>query len=156
MFSEPEHPTCVETTGRFDMVKGVRTWMHGQDCPRPAGPDPDRDARREIYRDRERRRAARALDRYFTAMHSDSDGSPFVAGERFVEQVGDYVLARLGSTCLNGPEHPCTDVMTVGEAYDRLHQKADYGVSPGCGHYGCRGDAECQNEPAHPEGAHDV
>lgn len=113
------------------------------------GPDAERDARIEVYRDRERRRAARALDRYFTAMHSDSDGSPFVAGERFVEQVGDYVLARLQVPMEAGDlrgESFIGDPMTVGEAYDRLHQKANYGVSPGCVHYGCQGNAECQNE----------
>lgn len=60
------------------------------------GPDPERDVRIDTYRDRERRRAARALDRYFDVMHNGVEGDPAAAGERFVEQVGDYVLARLG------------------------------------------------------------
>jgi hypothetical protein len=64
-----------------------------------AVPDPDRDQRIEAYRDRERRRAARAMDRYIEVLNG-----PFtnhmppeldVAGERFVEAVGDYVLSRM-------------------------------------------------------------
>jgi hypothetical protein len=66
--------------------------------PRPAGPDPARDARINVYRDRERRRAARALDRYIEIMFSPplDEVARRVAGERFVEEIGDYVLARLG------------------------------------------------------------
>jgi hypothetical protein len=71
--------------------------------PRPAGPDPERDKRIDVYRDRERRRAARALDRYIEIIIGDA-GRPSAltnhlavsaAGDRFVEQVGDYVLARV-------------------------------------------------------------
>lgn len=68
----------------------------------PIAADPERDARREIYRDRERRRAARALDRYVQSLDYGEEGQPQfgarsidVAGERFVEAVGDYVLARI-------------------------------------------------------------
>jgi hypothetical protein len=64
--------------------------------PRPAGPDPARDARIDAYRDRERRRAAAALDRYIDTMFTPTQQLAQVAGERFVEAVGDYVLARLG------------------------------------------------------------
>jgi hypothetical protein len=81
-----------------------RTYVCGKDCPRPAGPDSERDARIDVYRDRERRRAARALDRYIDLMWvpDAAAGDPVaeeaamrVAGERFVESVGDYVLSRL-------------------------------------------------------------
>jgi hypothetical protein len=98
------HPTCIETTSHGDIAAGKRTFVCGPDCPKPAGPDPARDARIDLYRDRERRRAARALDRYIdTQMGDTATGllSPTdrevvaAAGERFIEQVGDYVLARL-------------------------------------------------------------
>lgn len=67
------------------------------------GPDPARDARVDAYRDRERRRAARLLDRYLEVAYEVSghnlplDGSLRLnaAGDRFVEAVGDYVLSRL-------------------------------------------------------------
>lgn len=116
-----QHPTCVETTTLDDLP--FRTYVCGPDCPRPAGPDPDRDARIDVYRDRERRRAARALDRYIEAMFlSQADvpqrlgmGECRVAAGRFVEAVGDYVLSRLA------------------ESSDRdvafgLQQKSHYGV----------------------------
>jgi hypothetical protein len=94
---QPPHSTCLETT----VLAGVTSYVCGPDCPKPqpAGPDPERDKRIDAYRDRERRRAARALDRYFDAMHGTNMAPTEVmaaAGERFVEQVGDYVLARLG------------------------------------------------------------
>jgi hypothetical protein len=57
--------------------------------------DPERDARREAYQEQERRRAARALDRYVDLVEGDRYGPRVVAGERFVEAVGDYVLSRL-------------------------------------------------------------
>lgn len=84
----------------------------------PIAPDPERDRRVEIYRDRERRRAARALDRYIESLQSGEVAVSAVAGERVVELVGDYVVARLTGRwnevagdrgCLNGPEHPCPD-----------------------------------------------
>lgn len=105
----------------------MRTWVHGQDCPRPAGPDPAREARIDAYRDRERRRAARALDRFLEAAVDGADLGPItaVAGERFVEQVGDYVLARIDGMLPAG--------FHVEINTDPIHQKADYGVCPdGC------------------------
>jgi hypothetical protein len=115
-----QHATCLETTTVADLPN--RTYVCGPDCPRPAGPDPDRDRRVDAYRDRERRRAARALDRYMEVIFevTDPQGVPtstesaltvMTASERFVEQVGDYVLARLGHTELN------------------VQQKSAYGVS---------------------------
>lgn len=64
------------------------------------GPDPDRDARIDAYRGRERRRAARTLDRYLELIYDEDIASKRgveirVAGERFVEAVGDYVLSRM-------------------------------------------------------------
>lgn len=220
-----QHPTCAEVTGPGDMVRGERTWMCTQDCPRPAGPDdyvidelinevrqnsphltcvetttvakmaayraerecgpaaddgwwhcapyaecthpggcllgdladpapaddrgpvvpiaadPERDARREIYRDRERRRAARALDRYIEVMNGpnpDAGATRAVAGERFVEAVGDYVLARLGETDLNaraygwevGRGAPMAAAVESSPENPFLHQKAHYDVAP--------------------------
>lgn len=96
--AERKHKTCVDVSG-IDQLAGT-VWVCGVDCPRPAGPDPDRDARVDAYRDRERRRAARALDRFLEVAVDGADLGPItaVAGERFVEAVGDYVLARLGET----------------------------------------------------------
>lgn len=122
---QPPHPTCKETTSHAELAAGMRSYICGQDCPRPAGPDPARDARVDAYRDRERRRAARALDRYMEVIFEATEPSRvskstvdaltvMTASERFVEQVGDYVLARLGELgggrCLNSPEHPCPEV----------------------------------------------
>lgn len=95
-----QHATCIETTTTSDLPN--RTYVCGPDCPKPAGPDPDRDKRIDLYRDRERRRAARALDRYIEIIFphaadlASATTDRMVASERFVEQVGDYVLARLG------------------------------------------------------------
>jgi hypothetical protein len=94
---------------------------HDEDAPRgdvtgfghlpgrvtPIAPDAARDARVDTYRDRERRRAARQLDRYIETRGeygSDGDRGAAVAaaGDRFVEAVGDYVLARLGQTSVGG------------------------------------------------------
>jgi hypothetical protein len=94
----------------------------------PVAPDSDRDRRVDAYRDRERRRAARALDHYIqTTQVYDTPGFSVahVAGERFVEAVGDYVLARLderGACPLDGST-TCYDA--------GLHQKAHYGVVRG-------------------------
>lgn len=95
----------------------------------PIAADPERDARREIYRDRERRRAARALDRYVQSLDYGEEGQPQfgarsidVAGERFVEAVGDYVLARIA-----GDADALEGAARALRARD-LHQKADYGV----------------------------
>lgn len=140
---QPPHPTCRETTSHAELAAGIRSYICGQDCPKPAGPDPARDARVDAYRDRERRRAARALDRYMEVIFEATEPSReskstvdaltvMTASERFVEQVGDYVLARLGELdggrpmparavpasdfrahadgCLNSPEHPCPEV----------------------------------------------
>lgn len=93
------HPTCLDSS-TIGQVPGT-TWVCGPGCPRPAGPDPDRDARVDAYRDRERRRAARALDRYIEALQAGDVAVSAVAGDRVVELIGDYVLARLGDTELN-------------------------------------------------------
>jgi hypothetical protein len=115
----------------------------------PIAPDPERDARVDAYRDRERRRAARALDRYIDLMWvpERAAGDPAaeeaamrVAGERFVEQVGDYVLARLGERapefCGNRVDHrrhSWSDygVPKICDGVGELHQKAHYGVPVG-------------------------
>lgn len=138
-----QHPTCIEVTGPGDIARGERTWICGQDCPRPAGPDPARDRRRDLYADRERRRAARALDRFLEAFNefgtAGSTGAR-VAGERFVEQLGDYVLARLGrdETSLLGEVEALLGPSAARDVADQmhdeaygLHQKAHYGVAPG-------------------------
>jgi hypothetical protein len=108
----PPHKTCLETTGPAELVAGIRSWTCSPDCPAPgaeaygelarlrAAADPDRDARREAYRETERRKAARALDRYLEAHEHAVQGTGPIAllsaaGERFVEAVGDYVLSRL-------------------------------------------------------------
>jgi hypothetical protein len=63
--SEPLHPTCVETTDHAGLWAGIRSYMCGVDCPRPAGPDAARDARVAKRRAEDARAAARALDRLF-------------------------------------------------------------------------------------------
>lgn len=57
----PRHPTCVETT---DLGAGTRAYVCSAYCPAPIPPDPERDARREAYRARERARVTRAFDAY--------------------------------------------------------------------------------------------
>jgi hypothetical protein len=93
--------------------------------PAPIPASPARDARIDAYRDRQRRRAARALDRYFETLLGDTVGmgpAVSVAGERFVEDMADYVAARLSGMLPDG--------MSV--TYDRspLQQKSHYGVEP--------------------------
>jgi hypothetical protein len=63
----------------------------------------ERDRRRARLAETERRRAARALDRYVDSLYLSSIdvpqhlgmGASREAGDRFVEAVGDYVLSRL-------------------------------------------------------------
>lgn len=129
---------------------------------RPA-PDPERDARIEAYRDRERRRAARALDRYLeliAPVPPVGAAEPIsVAGERFVEAVGDYVLARLHDETYRAA---ASDVLGID-----LHQKTDYGVPTWesahlDGQHADMWVEKCslclpENRPrSHAEGAHDV
>lgn len=121
--AEPLHPTCIEVTNLH--VDRQRTYLCGPDCPKPAGPDPERDARIDVYRDRERRRAARDLDRYMELIYDEDIASKRgaeirVAGERFVEACGDYVLARMTG-------NPWGDAVEAHRA--RLQQKSHYGVS---------------------------
>lgn len=73
----------------------------------------ERDARRRVRADTERRRAARALDRYIELVYAGGSDRKItdVAGERLVEAVGDYVLARLGN-----------------EVIVQSHHNGDYGV----------------------------
>lgn len=105
--------------------------------PAPIPASPARDARIDAYRDRQRRRAARALDRYFETLLGDTVGmgpAVSVAGERFVEDMADYVAARLSGMLPDG--------MSV--TYDRspLQQKSHYGaferVEIGADGCGCR------------------
>lgn len=60
----------------------------------------DREARRAAYAARERRRAAAALDRFLAVLYGTPDevwtDAARVENDRFVEAVGDYVLARIG------------------------------------------------------------
>lgn len=115
--------------------------------PVPAGPDEARDARREVYRDRERRRAVAALDRYLEVVYgqgvADFSRVTAAAGDRFIEAVIAAVLAVLviptvercpecgaGPFALaenlaghRGEAHAATPTGEVG-----LHQKAHYGV----------------------------
>jgi hypothetical protein len=93
----------------------------------PIGPDPERDARVDAYRDRERRRAARALDRYIESVFVETPGLGMaackVAGDRFVEQVGDYVVARLTGRWDEVAQHnemPVTDPAAVAAEWNRL------------------------------------
>jgi hypothetical protein len=137
---QPPHVTCLETTTVADLAAGMRKYVCGPECPKPAGPDPDRDARIDIYRDRERRRAARALDRYMESLFVKT-GVPdygteghavrtLVAGDHFVEAVGDYVLARLGDTGLN------------------VQQKSHYGVPADAGDWcDCTGHTATRTHP---------
>lgn len=135
---------------------------------RPAGPDPERDRRRDLYADRERRRAARALDRFLEAANEfdtvASTGAR-VAGERFVEQVGDYVLARLQRGADEPPWGESSHLAVRGCeihgdacAGDPLQQKAHYGVAdlgPSIKLHPCA-EHGCPDPEAHAEGAHDV
>jgi hypothetical protein len=93
--------------------------------------DPERDARREAYADRERRKAARALDR-FMELHVDDidvstgDRARVVAGEHFVEAVGDYVLSKIKShwqELIDRYDQAFRDHVEQG-----LQQKSHYGV----------------------------
>jgi hypothetical protein len=90
--------------------------------------DPERDSRREAYRERERRRAARALDRYIETLKWPFAAQPptGVAGERFVEAVGDYVLSRMqvpmDVSDLRGE-------LYVGDSQSDEHHYGDYGAT---------------------------
>lgn len=115
----------AEQTPPPEGIKIAMGW-HDEDAPRPApvdvaptpvvrpGPDALRDGRIDTYRDRERRRAARALDRYIESMFTSPADVPQLLGiganreaaGRFVEQVGDYVLARLGERAAAGGDVP--------------------------------------------------
>lgn len=125
---QPPHPTCLETTA----LAGVTSYVCGPDCPKPAGPDPERDRRIDAYRDRERRRAARALDRYFEVIIGDKVGGcgdAAVAGERFVEQVGDYVLSRMLDDRVPYGYDGVTRLYYGSDAASNSHHKSHYGVS---------------------------
>lgn len=99
----------------------------------PIAPDPARDARIDAYRDRERRRAVRALDRFIDLNMNGGAGTTAadVAGERFVEAVGDYVLARL--TVATGGVYVEADGEFCGNRVEhRPHPWSDYGVPKRC------------------------
>jgi hypothetical protein len=106
--------------------------MCTQDCPRPAGPDADRDARVDAYRDRERRKVSRALDRLLDVHLNGGSGTAYadVANERLVEAFGDYVLARLGGTVTATVPGDVERVEIIGyRDSGSVHQKAHYGVA---------------------------
>jgi hypothetical protein len=98
---------------------GYRVLLPGRVMP--IAPDAARDERVDAYRDRERRRAAKALDRYIASMFTSAADAPQLLGiganreaaGRFVEAVGDYVLARLGQTSVGGalPNVPTNDMI---------------------------------------------
>jgi hypothetical protein len=72
----------------------------------------ERDARMAVYRDRERRRATLALDRYVELVYGGSDKKVSdVAADRLVEAVGDYVLSRLHNNGHYGVAEEGPDVM---------------------------------------------
>lgn len=146
----------------LDALAGYRPGWHDEDAPRlspvdvaPApvvrpGPDPLRDARIDAYRDRERRRAARMLDRFLETVAGTATGARDAAGERFVEAVGDYVLARIAESS----DH---DV-----AYG-LQQNRHYGVpfDPEAGPCigmcaGCDPSCHLLQHKSDYEGAHDL
>lgn len=125
--------------------------VHVSTGARCVGPDPDRDKRIDVYRDRERRRAARALDRY-------------------VEAVGDYVLTRgqlaaLRSAidypedvpglcrCATDPTAACTPSPLLDEESPSHHNR-HYGVPAANPYEGKSIGASIP--PAHAEGGHDI
>ena len=140
---EPLHETCADVSG-LGQEYGTH-WVCTSECPRPAGPHPERDARIEVYRNRERRRAARALDRYIDTIFPGHGSNPSeataVANERFVEAVGDYVLSSLQQKSHYGAtehKHVWQAGMCVApdpgdecaEARPPQHKSVDGGASP--------------------------
>lgn len=112
---QPLHPTCVEVTTPTQLAGGFRSYVCGRDCPRPAGPDAARDARRRVYTEGMRRAASRALDRYLTRwLDEDPEEEPVTSlSEQFVESMGDYVEAR----ALDRLFAPCGDVYGADPRY---------------------------------------
>lgn len=103
--------------------------------------DPERDARIEAYRDQERRKAARALDRYLDAWQDAYAGSgpaPVVAaaGERFVQAVGDYVLSRLSAPNVVTGDDGTRYVMSP-DAHKSHYGASDVTCPYDCGHTDC-------------------
>jgi hypothetical protein len=156
------HPTCLETTTVVDLASRTRTFVCGPECPRPAGPDPERDKRIDVYRDRERRRAARALDRYledyYLSVAPATDRSVAVAGERFVEAVGDYVLARLEG----GVQGQVDRIMAARDGWSRsdidyplpAHLLQEFNATGNMCHYpGCALSADEHGEDVTAHGA---
>jgi hypothetical protein len=147
-------PSYTDAAGTVHIATGGR--CTGPDrLPAPAGPDPERDARRAAYREKERRRAARALDRYIEIIYPHAAGlasattDRMVASERFVEQVGDYVLSRLGErVCGNCGMPRGTNAGSCDECTaSPMHHKSNYGVStPGDNE--CFRRNECVGDPA--------
>jgi hypothetical protein len=101
--SEPLHPACVETT----IWGGPPSYVCGPDCPRPAGPDPARDARVAKRRAADAARAGKALD----ALLSDEGAALYLAGwqngysagqlaeveERIADDVDPHAYRRSGT-----------------------------------------------------------
>lgn len=135
--------------------------------------DPERDSRREAYRERERRRAARALDRYMEIIMGDA-GRPSAltdhaavsaAGERFIEQVGDYVLSRLQQKSHYGASGALFGADAHGGRPDGIGSRSigscDWPAMQCTGHQShaegnpCS-NGRCPDPAAHAEGAHDL
>lgn len=70
--ASPRHPTCAQTT---DLVSGTPAYVCTAYCPAPAGPDPERDARRAAYRARERARMTHAFSRFLRDAYATQAGS---------------------------------------------------------------------------------
>lgn len=133
-----DDPRCVKCGKAWPCEGWLLEPPRLQPAPIPASPA--RDARVDVYRDRERRRAARALDRYIEAMFlSPADvpqhlgmGESRVAADRFVEAVGDYVLARLGDSALNVQQKSHYDVAAAGGGNARTNSGNQAGgLAPG-------------------------
>jgi hypothetical protein len=138
--------------------------------------NPARDARRRVRAERERRRAARALDRYMEIYEQAVAGAGgtlpiLTAGERFVEAVGDYVLSELhhngdyGVPAADACDGHCSGNWTDPEC--SFHGRPKSTIKP---NYGVRAETtdwaeearnpcaggRCSDPAAHAEGAHDV
>lgn len=119
--------------GLFDALGKLADWREAMSNKSHL----ERDARREAYQERERRRAARALDRWFaTNFPIGGDTTVAVAGERFVEAVGDYVLSRVSRLpCESRGQGEHCDHWHGGGRCCRCHapsdlqQKSHYGAS---------------------------
>lgn len=99
--------------------------MYGH--PVPAGPDAEREARRTIYWDRERRRAVAALDRYLETVYgpgvADFSRVTAAAGDRFIQAVIDVVLAMV-SPFSDRYGAPCATCGSMTDDHDAMAHDA--------------------------------